>query len=241
MRDEVNRYLASVLRDTAIEIARRSEIAEEMRSHIEQSAAARRAAGDCPGCAIRGAIDEFGPATVLRGRLRRRQLVADLMRALRSVRRLSWIPFLGGSAIVGAVLLGGPAKAYAATAYAAAGVAAMTTAGCLALFMLIAEMAHARLTRCRPRDELAVWSRFLRWSLLVTLLMVVVVSCGALAAGMAFAAKHGTPIGVYLDSYGAAVGERGHVLLAGLAAVIATATGMTILERRKSQTIVEVE
>lgn len=84
MRDnpKIEHLIVDVLTGTGLPVERRSEIAEELRGHLEQSVAIKCEAGLTVEQAVEVVLAEFGSPAVLRRQLRRQQRAADHRYAL---------------------------------------------------------------------------------------------------------------------------------------------------------------
>jgi hypothetical protein len=84
MRDNprIEAWIASVLGGSGLPLDRRSEIAEELRGHLEQSVASKREAGLSDEQTLEAVLAQFGSPAVIRKQLRRQQRRLDHRHAL---------------------------------------------------------------------------------------------------------------------------------------------------------------
>ena len=84
MRDDsrIEAWIAGVLVGSGLPLNRRSEIAEELRGHLEQSLTCKCEAGQPDEQAVEAALAEFGSPAVIRKQLRRQQRALDHRHAL---------------------------------------------------------------------------------------------------------------------------------------------------------------
>ena len=84
MRDDsrIETRIAGVLVGSGLPLNRRSEIAEELRGHLEQSITCKCEAGQSDEQAVEAVLAEFGSPAVIRKQLRRQQRELDHRHAL---------------------------------------------------------------------------------------------------------------------------------------------------------------
>jgi hypothetical protein len=88
----VEKCIADALAGSGLPVDRRSQIAEELAYHLDQSVASKCEAGLNDEQAVEAALPEFGSPEVIRKQLRRRQRMADRRQAIAEVRRQLWRP-----------------------------------------------------------------------------------------------------------------------------------------------------
>lgn len=83
----IENRIADVLAGSGLPVDRRSEIAEELRGHLEQLVESKRGSGLVDQAAVEAALNDFGPPEVVRRQLRRQHGIHERHQALAGVRR----------------------------------------------------------------------------------------------------------------------------------------------------------
>lgn len=221
MHESVERYIAKVLRDTGIPIARRREIADEIRSHLAESAAARIRDGVCSGCASRDAIEAFGPARIVRRKLVWQQWRDDVF-----ANRVRLI----GPAALG--VIGALAFALLDTIVLRA---SLGIGGAVRVFLVIAlcawtaTLVHLRLMRPRPDSEVSTLVLTARFGGAVLAGIMSVVATGVGLAANAFSNRSGITEWSFYSALAKALDEGNYGPVTAI--VIAAVLGGVVLAR----------
>jgi hypothetical protein len=180
----IERWIGSCLAGSGLPVERRAEVADELRSHLEQLVAAKRDAGLPERQAGEAALADFGPPDVLRRQLRQHQRMLDRRHALSELRRHTWwliavCALLGTAA---AVFAPGPAPPLArclAGAFLLAGL--LPTAFVATYFSSLVE---CKVKHRLPRDEHQFLGRFLRWAGVAALFLAGTLGFGPILVGL---------------------------------------------------------
>jgi hypothetical protein len=165
----IDRLIEELLTGSGLPVDRRSEIAEELRGHLDQSIARACASGQSQEQAVESVLAEFGSPAVIRGQLQRQQRMADRRRALTELRRQIRLPLAmcGLFAIFSNALI---SRTDSITMRCLGGAAMFAI-----LFTLMATFSYAAILfgyqarRLRPHQEYHFLRSCLRWMALVAL------------------------------------------------------------------------
>ena len=83
----IENRIADVLVGSGLPVDRRSEIAEELRGHLEQLVESKCGSGIADQAAVEAALNDFGPPEVVQRQLRRQHSIHERHEALAGVRR----------------------------------------------------------------------------------------------------------------------------------------------------------
>ena len=83
----IENRIADVLVGSGLPVDRRSEIAEELRGHLEQLVESKRGSGLVDQAAMEAALNDFGPPQVVQRQLRRQHSIHERREALTGIRR----------------------------------------------------------------------------------------------------------------------------------------------------------
>ncbi len=84
---KIESYIAGILDGSHLPLRRRSEVAEELRGHLEQLVESKRGSGLVDQAAVESALNDFGPPEVVQRQLRRQQGIHERHEALTGIRR----------------------------------------------------------------------------------------------------------------------------------------------------------
>ncbi len=186
MRDSpaVNRWIRNVLSGSGLPMDRRTEIADEWHDHLHECIASKSATGSTLEDAIRAALAEFGDPAQLRRRLRREQRASDFRDALVKTRPIA-IWMVGGAlcASVGAaVFLPGPTPTAYRLAVGCGLFVAITLLAIVPAF--VASLLEQRVTRTLPIEEFHLVRSLVRWTVVVAVFFVGIMSFGPAACSL---------------------------------------------------------
>jgi hypothetical protein len=168
MRDDprIEAWIAGVLGGSRLPLERRSEIAEELRGHLEQSIASKCEAGLSDEQAVEAVLAEFGSPAVIRKQLRRHQRALDHRYALSPPGKSigPWGIVVCTLFAAAVAFLSPPPDTSVPFARWLNGVlvfAWLSLGGMLSLYMWL--RLEIRLKRRQPRDEFRFVRSFLFW------------------------------------------------------------------------------
>jgi len=159
----IENWIADVLVGSGLPVDRRSEIAEELRGHLEQGIASKCEAGLSDEQAIEAVLAEFGSPIVIRKQLRRQQRKLDHRYALSPPGKKSIGPWglvvCGLFAAAVAFLSPAPDTPVARWLIGIVVFVSISLAGMLSLYVFL--RIQIRLKRYQPRDEYCFARSFL--------------------------------------------------------------------------------
>ena len=91
---KIDQRIAAILAGSSLPMERRTKVAEELRSHLEESVSGNREAGLSEVEAIEAALADFGSPDIIRRQLRRQQRRLDWRYALADICRSMWGAYL---------------------------------------------------------------------------------------------------------------------------------------------------
>lgn len=155
--------IATILSGSGLSMERRAGMAEEWRSHLGLSIAAKRERGLTKEAAVAAALDEFGSPDVIRRQLGRQQQMLDRRQASARVRRLIWHLFVYAAGFTSLLVLFAP-EVVPLLDRCLIGVELFAVVFLLMVWAAyISEIFNAQVERRRPRAEFAFFRRSLRW------------------------------------------------------------------------------
>jgi hypothetical protein len=158
--------IADVLVGSGLPVERRSEVAEELRGHLEQSIASKCEAGLSEEQAVQAVLAEFGSPAVIRKQLRRQQRESDRRHALSPPgdRIGSWALLVVCALFAAAVAFLSPAPDTPVARWLNGFLvfAWLSLGGMLSVSAFL--RLQIRLNRHQPRDEYCFARSFLLWA-----------------------------------------------------------------------------
>lgn len=179
----IDSRIAAILTGSGLPLERRVEVADEMRSHLEQLISAKHSAGLIGKHAVETALTDFGSPEVIRRQLTKQQRRLDRRSALFEVRRCIWwlVTGCGLFAMVCAILAPGP---IAAGPRCLAG--ACLFVGMLLIMsvpMYLAELLSLQVKRRRPSAEYSFPKSFIRYAVVVLFYLAFTLAMGPFVVG----------------------------------------------------------
>lgn len=180
----IDRWVGSCLAGSGLPVERRAEVADELRSHLEQLVAGKRDAGLHEQQAGNDALADFGPPDVLRGQLRRHQRTLDRRHAFTELRRHTWwlvavCGFLGTAA---AVFAPGPVHPLTRCLVCAFLLAGLLPTTFVAAYL--ASLVECKVKHRLPLEEHHFLGSFLRWAGVAALFLAGTLGFGPILVGL---------------------------------------------------------
>lgn len=180
----IERWMGSCLAGSGLPVERRAEVADELRSHLEQLVAAKRDAGLPERQACKAALVDFGPPDVLRRQLRQHQRRLDRRHALSELRRHTWwlLTVCGFFGTVAAVFAPGPVPPLTRCLAGAFLLAGLLPTAFVATYL--ASLVEYKVKHRLPREEHHFLGSFLRWSGVAALFLAGTLGFGPILVGL---------------------------------------------------------
>ena len=179
----IDRRIAAILTGSGLPLERRAEVADELRSHLEQLISAKHRAGMTGEHAVDAVLTDFGSPNVIRNQLKKQQRRLDRRLALLEVRGCIWwlVSWSGLFGIVCAITAPGSVAAGPRCLIGACLFASMLLI--VSVPMYLAELLSLPVQRRRPNAEYSFPRSIFRHAVVVFLFLACTLATGPLVIG----------------------------------------------------------
>ena len=189
----IEERVRAVLFRSALPVERRAEVAEEMRSHLQDGVSRHRDAGLSPSKSTETALAEFGDPRRIRRQLRRQQRQLDQNAALHELSSGFGTALLPGAVIaasLGLTMTGMPIGTRCAVSVS---MFVCLTVGLTLPALFLFALFRTRLQRSRPRDEYVLSRSLFLWAIVLSASLAALAGVSAVLYAAASALCDSTP------------------------------------------------
>ncbi len=177
----IEKSIATVLTDSRLPMARRAEVAEELRDHLSQLVEDKCTEGMSEVSAVEAALADFGSLDEIRRQLRKQQGVLDRKQVVAKLRWFIWPAIVGSGVVASLIAIFAPPPASVSLRCLFGACIFFAICGMLLAYGGSAELLVLRLQRPRPKSEYHFKKSFCYWTIAVSTFFIFIVSVTPLA------------------------------------------------------------